>query len=307
MSGSDKRTIWFNGELVPWDAAQVHVTAHALHYGSSVFEGLRAYATTRGTAVFCLDPHVERLFNSAKICRMDMPYSQKEIKHAILETVLASGFESCYIRPLVLRGASGLRIDPRPYPLDVAIIVVEWGRYLGAEAIEVGIDAGVSSWRRMTPGAFPAAAKVGGQYVNSQFIVMEAVDHGYTEGIALDANGYVSEGSGENLFLVRDGKVLTPPLAASILEGVTRRCVVTLAEELGYQVIEAFIPREALYMAEEVFFSGTAVEITPIRSIDGVPIGTGKRGSVAKRLQEEFFGITSGELEDRYGWLTPVG
>ena len=307
MSGSDKRTIWFNGELVPWDAAQVHVTAHALHYGSSVFEGLRAYATTRGTAVFCLDLHVERLFNSAKICRMDMPYSQKEIKHAILETVLASGFESCYIRPLVLRGASGLRIDPRPYPLDVAIIVVEWGRYLGAEAIEVGIDAGVSSWRRMTPGAFPAAAKVGGQYVNSQFIVMEAVDHGYTEGIALDANGYVSEGSGENLFLVRDGKVLTPPLAASILEGVTRRCVVTLAEELGYQVIEAFIPREALYMAEEVFFSGTAVEITPIRSIDGVPIGTGKRGSVAKRLQEEFFGITSGELEDRYGWLTPVG
>ena len=307
MSGSDKRTIWFNGELVPWDAAQVHVTAHALHYGSSVFEGLRAYATTRGTAVFCLDLHVERLFNSAKICRMDMPYSQKEIKHAILETVLASGFESCYIRPLVLRGASGLRIDPRPYPLDVAIIVVEWGRYLGAEAIEVGIDAGVSSWRRMTPGAFPAAAKVGGQYVNSQFIVMEAVDHGYAEGIALDANGYVSEGSGENLFLVRDGKVLTPPLAASILEGVTRRCVVTLAEELGYQVIEAFIPREALYMAEEVFFSGTAVEITPIRSIDGVPIGTGKRGSVAKRLQEEFFGITSGELEDRYGWLTPVG
>jgi len=257
--------------------------------------------------VFCLDLHVERLFNSAKICRMDMPYSQKEIKHAILETVLASGFESCYIRPLVLRGASGLRIDPRPYPLDVAIIVVEWGRYLGAEAIEVGIDAGVSSWRRMTPGAFPAAAKVGGQYVNSQFIVMEAVDHGYAEGIALDANGYVSEGSGENLFLVRDGKVLTPPLAASILEGVTRRCVVTLAEELGYQVIEAFIPRETLYMADEVFFCGTAVEITPVRSIDGVVIGTGKRGSVAKRLQEEFFGITSGELEDRHGWLTPVG
>ncbi|MGD2146957.1 MAG: branched-chain amino acid transaminase [Anaerolineae bacterium] len=307
MSGSDSRTIWFNGELVPWDAAQVHVTAHALHYGSSIFEGLRAYATSGGPAVFCLDAHVERLFNSAKIARMDIPYTSEEVRHAILDTVVASGYESCYIRPLVLRGASGLRIDPRLYPLDVAIIVIEWGRYLGAEAIEQGIDAGVSSWRRMTPGAFPAAAKVGGQYVNSQLIVMEAVDHGYAEGIALDANGYVSEGSGENLFLVRDGQVLTPPLAASILEGVTRRCVVTLAEELGYQVSEAFMPREALYMADEVFFCGTAAEITPIRSIDGVPVGSGKRGSVTERLQEEFFGITSGEIADRHGWLTPVG
>jgi branched-chain amino acid aminotransferase len=257
--------------------------------------------------VFCLDAHVERLFNSAKIARMDIPYTSEEVRHAILDTVVASGYESCYIRPLVLRGASGLRIDPRLYPLDVAIIVIEWGRYLGAEAIEQGIDAGVSSWRRMTPGAFPAAAKVGGQYVNSQLIVMEAVDHGYAEGIALDANGYVSEGSGENLFLVRDGQVLTPPLAASILEGVTRRCVVTLAEELGYQVSEAFMPREALYMADEVFFCGTAAEITPIRSIDGVPVGSGKRGSVTERLQEEFFGITSGEIADRHGWLTPVG
>jgi branched-chain amino acid aminotransferase len=306
MSIKKKAYIWFNGELVPWDRAQVHVAAHVFHYGSSIFEGIRAYATATGPAVFCLDAHVDRLFNSAKVFRMTIPYSKKDVARAILETIRANEHESCYIRPLVYRGFCNLRIDPRSCPVEMAVITIDWGRYLGPEAIEQGVDVGVSSWRRMAPGAFPAAAKIGGQYVNSQFIAMEAVDHGYTEGIALDMSGFVSEGSGENLFIVRDDEIITPPLASSILEGVTRRCVVTLARELGYSVTEQLIPREGLYMADEVFFTGTAAEITPIRTIDGVPVGTGQRGPVTERLQEEFFGITSGELEDRHAWLTPV-
>jgi branched-chain amino acid aminotransferase len=299
-------TIWFNGELIPWDEAQVHVAAHVLHYGSSVFEGLRAYATDDGPAVFCLDAHVDRLFTSAKVYRMEIPYTKKEIRRAILEAVRANELESCYIRPLVYRGFESFSIDPTQCPVEVAIITIEWGRYLGPEAIEQGVDVGVSSWRRMAPGTFPAAAKVGGQYINSQLIAMEAHGHGYVEGIALDANGFVSEGSGENLFLVSRGDVLTPPLASSILEGVTRRCVIALAEEAGYTVREAFIPREALYMADEVFFTGTAAEITPVRSIDGIPVGEGRRGPVTEHLQDVFFGITGGELQDRHGWLTPV-
>jgi branched-chain amino acid aminotransferase len=237
---------------------------------------------------------------------MPIPFSKAEIRQAILTTVAENEQAACYIRPIVFRGTNGLGISPRSSTVEVGIIVFEWGRYLGTEAIEQGVDVGVSSWRRMAPGTFPAAAKIGGQYVNSQFVVMEALDHGYTEGIVLDVNGYVSEGSGENLFLLRHGKLLTPPLASSILEGVTRACVARLAEDLGYEVSEVFIPREALYMADEVFFTGTAAEITPVRSIDGIPVGTGQRGPVTERLQEAFFGITSGELEDRHGWLTPV-
>jgi len=306
MTMKKSESIWFNGELIPWDEAQVHAAAHVLHYGSSVFEGIRAYATDQGPAVFCLDAHVDRLFSSAKVYRMAIPYTKEEIRQAILETVRANGLQSCYIRPLVYRGFESFSIDPTPCPVGVAIIAIEWGRYLGPEAIEEGVDVGVSSWRRMAPGTFPAAAKVGGQYINSQLIAMEAHEHGYVEGIALDANGYVSEGSGENLFMVSRGDVMTPPLASSILEGVTRRCVVTLAEEAGHPVREAFIPREALYMADEVFFTGTAAEITPVRSIDGIPVGPGERGPVTESLQEMFFGITSGELEDRHGWLTAV-
>jgi branched-chain amino acid aminotransferase len=306
MAVSKTDYIWFNGELVPWDDAQVHVAAHVLHYGSSVFEGIRAYATDDGPAVFCLDAHVERLFNSAKVCRMPIPYTKEEMRQAILETIAANDQDACYIRPLVFRGTDGFSIDPRSCSVEVVIITIGWGRYLGPEAIEKGVDVGVSSWRRMGPGTFPAAAKIGGQYVNSQFIAMEAHDHGYTEGIAMDVNGYVSEGSGENLFMVRDGQIATPPLASSILEGVTRRCVVTLASDLGFEVKEAFIPREALYMADEVFFTGTAAEITPVRSIDGIPVGAGERGPVTEQLQKLFFGITSGALEDRHGWLTPV-
>ena len=298
--------IWFNGQLVPWDEAQVHVAAHALHYGSSVFEGIRAYATDDGPAVFCLDPHVDRLFSSAKVYRMEIPYTKEEITQAITDTIKANGHGACYIRPLVFRGFDGLGIDPRSCPVEVAIITMEWGRYLGPEAIEQGVDVGVSSWQRMSPNTFPAAAKIGGQYINSQLIVMEAKNHGYTEGIALDANGFVSEGSGENIFVIKDGRILTPPLASSILQGVTRRCVITLAEDAGYGVWEELIPREVLYMADEVFFTGTAAEITPIRSIDHIPVGEGRRGPVTERLQTEFFGITSGQMPDRHGWLTPV-
>ena len=298
--------IWFNGQLVSWDEAQVHVAAHALHYGSSVFEGIRAYATDDGPAVFCLDPHVDRLFNSAKVYRMEIPYTKEEITQAITDTIKANGHGACYIRPLVFRGFDGLGIDPRSCPVEVAIITMEWGRYLGPEAIEQGVDVGVSSWQRMSPNTFPAAAKIGGQYINSQLIVMEAKNHGYTEGIALDANGFVSEGSGENIFVVKDGRILTPPLASSILQGVTRRCVITLAEDVGYDVWEELIPREILYMADEVFFTGTTAEITPIRSIDHIPVGEGRRGPVTERLQTEFFGITNGQMPDRHGWLTPV-
>jgi branched-chain amino acid aminotransferase len=306
VSITKSETIWFNGELVPWDRAEVHIGVHALHYGSSVFEGIRAYATGAGPAVFCLGAHVDRLFNSAKVYRMEIPCSKEEIGEAIVETVKANGHDACYIRPVVFRGFDSFSLDPRSCPVEVGIMTIEWGRYLGPEAIEQGVDVGVSSWRRMAPDTFPAAAKVGGQYINSQLIAMEASEHGYTEGIALDASGFVSEGSGENIFLVRDGDVVTPPLASSILEGVTRRCVVTLAEDLGYTVREQLIPRETLYTADEVFFTGTAAEITPIRSVDRIPIGAGGRGPVTGRLQKEFFGITGGEIEDRHGWLTPV-
>jgi branched-chain amino acid aminotransferase len=298
--------IWSNGRMIPWDDAQVHVTTHALHYGSSVFEGIRAYATQEGPAIFCLGAHVQRLFNSSKVYRMEIPYAQEEISQAIAETVKVNEHGSCYIRPLVFRGAGALGVNPQSSPVEVVIFTLEWGRYLGPEAIEQGVDVGVSSWRRMAPGTFPANAKIGGQYINSQFINMEAKEHGYTEGIALDAHGFVSEGSGENLFMVEDGTIFTPPLASSILKGITRRCVFTLAADLGYEVREELIPREALYTADEVFFTGTAAEITPIRSIDHITIGSGSRGPVTERLQTEFFGITGGELPDRHGWLTLV-
>ncbi len=306
MTISKTEYIWFNGRLIPWDQAQVHVAVHALHYGSSVFEGIRAYEAGNGPAIFCLGPHVDRLFNSAKIYRMEIPYTKEEIKQAIVDTVKANRHKACYIRPLAFRGFDSFSLDPRTCPVEVVIITIEWGRYLGPEAIEQGVDVGVSSWRRMAPNTFPAAAKIGGQYINSQLITMEAAEHGYAEGIALDANGFVSEGSGENIFVVSNSNILTPPLASSILQGVTRHCVITLAEDLGDQVREELIPREVLYMADEAFFTGTAAEITPIRSIDGIAIGAGRRGPVTERLQAEFFAITNGRTPDRHGWLTPV-
>jgi len=298
--------IWFNGQFVAWDEAQVHVTTHALHYGSSVFEGIRCYSTTEGPAIFRLDAHLDRLYKSAKIYRTEIPYSPDQLRQAIIETVRVNQHQSCYIRPLVFRGVGGLGLKPRQCPVEVVIITFEWGRYLGPEALEQGVDVCVSSWARMAPNTYPALAKVGGHYTNSQLVAMEALENGYTEGIALDVHGYVSEGSGENIFLVEKEIIRTPPLASSILRGVTRGCVITLARDLGYEVWEELIPREALYIADEVFFTGTAAEITPIRSIDRIPIGAGSRGPVTERIQNEFLGIASGKLADQHGWLTPV-
>lgn len=299
-------TIWMNGKLVAWEDAKVHVLSHVLHYGSSVFEGIRVYKTPAGPAVFRLDEHVRRLLESAKIYRMQVPYSHAELRAAMLETVLANKLEECYIRPLIYRGYGEVGVNPAGCPIDVAIAVWEWGKYLGPEALEQGVDVCVSSWQRCAPNTMPNMAKAGSNYMNSQLIRMEATTNGYVEGIGLDIHGYVSEGSGENLFLVRDGVVWTTPLSGSILAGITRATMITLLGELGYQVREATIVREMLYLADEVFFTGTASEVSPIRSIDRIPIGNGSRGPVAKQLQERFFGMFDGRHEDRYGWLTPV-
>lgn len=298
--------IWHNGEWVPWNEANVHVSTHGLNYGSSVFEGIRAYATPDGPAVLCLEEHTQRLFNSCKIARINLPYTPKDLNQAMLETVARNKHQSCYIRPLVFRGSNVIGLDGRDCPTEVVIYTIEWGRYLGTEAIEQGIDAMVSSWRRMAPDTLPAMAKIGGQYINSQLITMEAKDNGFHEGIGLDVNGYVAEGAGENIFLVFDDVLYTPPLAASILGGITRRCVMTLAQSLGYEVRQETIVREMLYTADEMFFTGTAAEITPVRSVDRIPVGSGARGPITAHLQDQFFGITSGRLPDRFNWLTPV-
>jgi branched-chain amino acid aminotransferase len=298
--------IWLDGKLIPWDQATVHVGAHALHYGSSVFEGIRAYDLPDGPAVFCLEPHLDRFWASAKIYRMEIAYTRREISQAIFDTIVANNLRACYIRPILYRGWGGWKLDGRSCPTHLSIMTVEMGKYLGAEAMEKGVDVGVSSWQRMAPNTFPAAAKIGGQYVNSQFVVMEAVDHGYTEGIALDVSGYVSEGSGENVFVARHGRLFTPPLGGSILDGITRRCVITLAGELGLKVREEAIPREWLYLADEAFFCGTAAEITPIRSVDGLVVGDGHRGPITAELMAAFFDIVEGCVLDRHGWLTYV-
>ncbi len=298
--------IWMSGKFVRWDEAKVHIWTHALHYGSSVFEGIRAYKTVDGTAIFALDGHIDRMWNSCKVYRMPIPFEKPTIKDAIVQTVVRNELESAYIRPLVYRGVDAMGVDARSCPVEVAITAVQLGRYLGAEALENGIDVGISSWRRMAQGTFPANAKIGGQYINSQFIVMEAVDHGYQEGIALDTNGYVSEGSGENIFMVYQGELWTPPISASILLGVTRKAVLQIAQDLGISVREEMIPREMLYIADELFFSGTAAEITPIRSVDGIQVGIGKRGPMTTRIQEHFFNLVEGKIADKHGWLTAV-
>ncbi|MCD6098243.1 branched-chain amino acid transaminase [bacterium] len=298
--------IWMNGEFVNWDDAKIHVLSHVVHYGSSVFEGIRCYNTKHGPAVFRLPEHTRRLFNSAKIYRMDIPYTQDEINRAVIETIKVNNLKECYIRPLVYRGYESLGVNPFNCPVDVAIAVWEWGRYLGPEALEQGVDVMVSSWARMAPNTFPAMAKAGANYMNSQLIKMEAIKNGYTEGIALDVTGYVSEGSGENLFVVRDGVLYTPPLGASVLAGITRDSVITIATELGYRVVEQIIPREMLYIADELFFTGSAAEITPIRSVDKITVGKGGRGPITEKLQEHLFDILKGEVEDKHNWLTRV-
>lgn len=298
--------IWFNGELVEWDKATIHVLSHVVHYGSSVFEGVRCYETPRGPAIFRLQDHTRRLFNSAKIYRMELPYSEAQINQASHEIVRANKLRSAYLRPVAFRGYGTLGVDPRACPVDVAIAAMSWGKYLGDEALEQGVDVGVSSWARIAPNTLPAMAKAAANYMNSQLIKLEAIQHGYVEGIALDVDGYISEGSGENLFLVRNGTLITPPMSASVLPGITRDTVVTLAREHGIPVVEDRIPREALYITDELFFTGTAAEITPIRSVDGIQVGIGRRGPITEQIQRAFFGVINGEIEDRWGWLDPV-
>jgi branched-chain amino acid aminotransferase len=299
-------SIWFNGELVPWDEARVHVLSHALHYASSVFEGIRAYATPRGPAVLRLREHVERLLNSARIVRLPITYTADELCEAVLTTVRASGLESCYIRPVAFRGYGSMGIDPTDCPVEVAIAVWPHGAHFGLEKRERGIALGVSSWRRMAPGTLPAMAKSSANYLGSQLVKLEAREHGYDDGIALDVSGYVAETSGANLFVVLGGRLHTAPLVSSILAGITRDCVVQLAAELGIDVVEERLPREMLLLADEVFVTGTAAEITPVGAIDGISVGTGRRGPLTQRLQERFLELVSGGAEDVYGWLTPV-
>jgi branched-chain amino acid aminotransferase len=298
--------IWMSGKLVPWDDARIHIGSHVVHYGSAVFEGIRCYATPKGSAVFRLDAHTERLFNSAKIYWMEVPYSPEQVNAAILETIAANRLEACYIRPVVYRGAGQLGVNPLGSPVELAIMVWDWGKYLGKEALEQGVDVCVSSWTRMAPNTLPAMAKSAGNYMNSQLIKVEAVKGGFAEGIALDAQGYVSEGSGENLFAVSKGRLVTPPLVSSILPGITRDSVLVLARGLGIPVEEKPLPREMLYLVDELFFTGTAAEITPIRSVDRQKVGKGSRGPVTAALQKAFFDVIEGRVDDEHGWLTFV-
>jgi branched-chain amino acid aminotransferase len=302
--------VWCNGKFIKWNDARVHVMSHVLHYGSSVFEGIRCYETQRGPAVFRLQEHMQRLLNSAKIYRMDTDLKREELCDAAVELVRRSGMEQCYIRPIIFRSLDeehpAFGVNPFPNPLACYIGAWDWGKYLGDEALEQGVDVQVSTWNRLTPNSMPAMAKSGANYMNSQLIKMEALLNGFAEGIALDDRGFVSEGSGENIFLVHSGKVITPPLSASILPGITRDSVIEICRELSIPVVESGIQRAALYVADEVFFTGTAAEITPIRSIDRITIGNGRRGEITGKLQEVFFQITAGEREAPGPWLTYV-
>lgn len=299
-------TIWMNGRLVEWKDATIHIASHVIHYGSGVFEGARCYATPRGSAAFRLDDHMIRLQQSAKIYRMEYPLDLAGWRDAVLQTIRANGMKACYIRPIVYRGYETLGVNPLNNPVDAAIMVWEWGAYLGPEALEQGVDVKVASWARMAPNTLPAMAKATANYANSQLIKMEALADGYAEGIALDVSGNVSEGSGQNIFIVRNGVIYTPPLSASVLGGITRDSIMTLARDSGLTVIETDLPRESLYVADEVFFVGTAAEVTPIRSIDKITIGAGRRGPITEALQKAFFAVVNCEVPDTHGWLTWV-
>ena len=307
MAFSETGKVWMNGKMVDWKNATLHVATHVVHYGTGVFEGIRAYDSTSGTNVFRLPEHMRRLWDSCRIYRMEPRHSLDELTEAVLETIRANGYRSCYIRPLIYRGYEQLGVNPLPCPVDAAIIVWEWGKYLGDDALVNGVDVGVSSWTRLAPNTLPALAKSTANYANSGLIKMQATVDGYSEGIALDESGVISEGSGQNLFLVRDNIVYTPSLTSSILQGITRETVLQLTRDLGFEVREQSLPREFLYLADEAFFCGTAVEITPIRSIDRIQVGNGRRGPITAALQERFFGIVGGELPDTHNWLTPVG
>ena len=302
--GSGK--IWMNGEFVDWDDAKIHVASHVVHYGSGVFEGARCYETPKGAACFRIDAHIRRLYDSARIYRMECGVGPDTLHAAVLDTIRRNGYQECYIRPLMYRGYHTLGVNPFSCPVDVAILVWEWGAYLGEDSIENGVDVQVSSWGRGAPNRFPALSKATANYANSQLIKMEAAIHGYAEGIALDPLGHLSEGSGQNLFLVRDGVITTPPIGASTLAGITRDVVITIARDLGFTTREALQPREALYIADELFFTGTAAEITPIRSVDRITIGSGRRGPVTEAIQRRFFDVIHGRAPDTHGWLTYV-
>jgi branched-chain amino acid aminotransferase len=308
MSLPDGRTakIWRDGSLVSWDDATIHVMSHVVHYGSSIFEGVRCYETPQGPAVFRLRDHMRRLLDSCRIYRIPMRHSVDDLVQATLDTVAANELRACYLRPVVVRTGEQMGVNPTNTPVETFIIAWRWGAYLGHEALANGVDVRVSSWRRAQPDSFPALAKAGGNYLNSQLSKLEAKADGYAEGIMLDAFGWVSEGSGENLFLVRDGILYTTPLSSGILQGITRDSVTRIARDLGYEVREQVIPREMLYIADELFFTGTAAELTPIRSVDRIQVGEGRPGPIALAIQERYLGIAHGEAPDAYGWLTMV-
>lgn len=298
--------IWMNGSFVDWADAKIHIGSHVVHYGSAVFEGARCYDTKKGPACFRLDAHIRRLIDSSRIYRMEAPYDQQTLTDAVMDTIQANGFRACYIRPLIYRGYDSLGVNPFPCPVDVAILLWEWGAYFTKEAIEEGLDVKISTWARMAPNTLPAMAKSVANYANSQLIKMEAVVEGYAEGIALDTEGNISEGSGQNVFVVRDGIIYTPPIGSSVLSGITRDSVMTLARDLGFDVREQVLPRETLYIADEVFFAGTAVEVTPVRSVDKIKVGRGRRGPITEAIQQRFFDIVRGDAPDTHGWLQYV-
>jgi len=298
--------IWMNGQFVDWKDANIHIATHVIHYGSGVFEGARCYSTPKGSACFRLEPHMRRLIESAKIYRMEYPLDLPGWMNVVLETIRVNQMKACYIRPLLYRGYKELGVNPLNIPVDAAVMVWDWGAYLGSGALEDGVDVKISSWTRLAPNTLPAMAKSTANYANSALIKMEAVADGYSEAIALDVHGNLSEGSGQNLFVVRDGHIFTPPLGSSILGGITRDSIITLAREQGYTVTEAVLPRESLYTADEVFFVGTAAEVTPVRSVDKIKVGAGKPGAITKALQTGFFKVINGEVPDRHGWLTYV-
>ncbi len=299
--------IWMNGEFVRWDDAKIHVLSHVVHYGTSVFEGIRCYKTPKGSMVLRLRDHIKRLFDSAKIYRMEIPYSIDDYCDICLEVIRKNNMESCYIRPVVYRGYGEVGVNPLPCPVETSVAVWDWGAYLGPEALAKGVDVMVSTWNRPSPNSLPAMAKCAANYMNGQLIKMEAILSGYAEGIALDVNGYISEGSGENIFIVRNGDIYTPSLGHSVLPGITRDGVLRiLEEELKVRVKHQAVPREMIYICDEAFFTGTAAEITPIASVDRVPVGKGSRGRITEKVQSRYLAIVKGEAEDIYGWLTPV-
>lgn len=307
MAIKEPELIWHNGKLIPWGDAKVHVLTHAIHYGSSVFEGIRAYDTYKGTCIFRLDKHIQRLFDSGVVYRMNIPFTKEELNQACRDVVRENKLKSAYLRPIAFFGYGGIGLLPNAKtPVEVSISAFEFGAYLGDESIENGVDVGVSSWTRLAPNTIPTGSKAGGNYLSSQLIAGEARRHGYTEGIALDYNHQVSEGAGENLFLVREGVLYTPPATACILPGITRDAIMILAEKLGYTVKEQPIAREALYLADEIFMTGTAAEVVPVRSVDGITVGCGARGPITEEIQKTFFGLFTGETKDEWGWLDPV-